>query len=268
MREDLPLVSFTLLVQLALGAAALAAMAPLRVDGAGLLELRLLYVASAALVFASGTSVLHLGVKTGALRALRNLRTSWLSREVLFTGLFTTLTLAATVLAVLGGGGPVSGALAGADLLWLVTLTGLAAVFTMSRLYQATIRPPWSTLYTPISFFASAVILGAALGAPLVAAGDLPSEAAALLLRDIVLTAAAGVTASLAASALFASELQEHRLPMAARLLLTLGGLGLLTIGWYAGLPALVAAGAVLLAAGELLARIRFFALGSGYVTF
>lgn len=259
MREDLPLVSFTLLVQLALGAVALAAMAPLRAPGAGALVLRLLYVASGALVVAMGASLLHLGVKAGALRALRNLRTSWLSREVLFTGLFTALTLAATVLAAVGGAG---GALPAADTLWLVTLTGLAAVFTMARLYQATIRPAWATLYTPISFFASALTLGAALGAPLVGTSNLPPADAALLLRDIVLTAAAGVTAGLAAAALFSSDLNEHRMPMAARLLLTLGGLGLLTVGWYAALVPLTLIGAFLLAAGELLARVRFFALG------
>jgi anaerobic dimethyl sulfoxide reductase subunit C len=259
MREDLPLVSFTLLVQLALGAVALAAMAPLRAPGAGGLPLQLLCVASGALVVAFGASLMHLGVKAGAMRALRNLRTSWLSREVLFTGLFTALTLGATAAAALGGE---PAALPGAHLLWLVTLTGLAAVFTMSRLYQATVRPAWATLYTPVSFFASALTLGAALGAPLVGASYLPPEAGALLLRDIVLTAAAGVTASLAAAALYASDLNEHRLPMAARLLLTLGGLGLLTVGWYAALWPIILTGALLLAAGELLARIRFFALG------
>ncbi|HYF78807.1 MAG TPA: DmsC/YnfH family molybdoenzyme membrane anchor subunit [Symbiobacteriaceae bacterium] len=272
MREDLPLVSFTLLVQLALGAVALAAMATLRAPGAGGLPLQLLCVASGALVVAFGASLMHLGVKAGAMRALRNLRTSWLSREVLFTGLFTALTLGATAATVLGGDSRVPdapagaatapAAMPGAHLLWLVTLTGLATVFTMSRLYQATIRPAWSTLYTPVSFFASALTLGAALGAPLVGAGSLPPEAGALLLRDIVLTAAAGVTASLAAAALYAADLNEHRLHMAARLLLTLGGLGLLTVGWYAGLIPLTVTGALLLAAGELLSRIRFFALG------
>lgn len=283
MREDLPLVSFTLLVQLALGAVALAAMAPLRAPGAGALAMILLYVASGALVVAMGASLLHLGIKAGALRALRNLRSSWLSREVLFTGLFTALTLGATAAVALGGGAGALGGGAGAlsagagavsrtggptlpvaDLLWLVTLTGLAAVFTMSRLYQATIRPAWATLCTPVSFFASALTLGAALGAPLAGFGQLPPEAASLLLRDIVLTAAAGVTASLAAAALYAADLREHRLPMAARLVLTLGGLGLLTVGWYAGVGALTLSGALLLAAGEVLARIRFFALGQG----
>jgi anaerobic dimethyl sulfoxide reductase subunit C (anchor subunit) len=247
------LVAFTLLVQLALGAVALAAMAPLRAPGAEALSLRLLWVASAALLVASGASLLHLGVKAGALRSLRNLRTSWLSREVLFTGLFTALTLTSAIFATLGTA-------AGPDLLWLVTLTGLAAVFTMSRLYQATVRPAWATGYTPISFFASALTLGAALGAPFVSLTSI-SAAQNLLLQDIVLTAATGVTASLAAAALYAPELSEHRLPLAARLLLTLGGLGLLTVGWYAAVVPLTLTGALLLAAGELLARIRFFTL-------
>jgi len=255
-RDDLPLVAFTLLVQLALGAVALAAMAPLRVPGAAGLVITLLGVAAAALVVASACSLLHLGVKAGALRALRNLRTSWLSREVLFTGLFTALTLAAA-----------AGALARlpvADFLWLVTLTGFAAVFTMSRLYQETIHPAWTTLYTPVSFFAAALTLGAALGAPLVqTSGALAPGAAALLLRDIVLTGAAGVTAGLAATAVYAGDLQEGHLPLAARLLLTLGGLGLLTAGWYGPLPWLTPAGSFLLAAGELFGRVRFFAQGA-----
>ena len=202
-RDDLPLISFTLLVQLALGAVALAAMAPLRTAGLGdasALTLRLLWVAGGALVAASALSLLHLGVKTGALRALRNLRTSWLSREVLFTALFTGLTLAAALLHTMGSN--VAG-----NLLWLVTLTGFAAVFTMSRLYQETIRPAWATANTPLSFFAAAVLLGVALGAPLVLADSrLPAEAAALLLRDIALTAAGATAVSLLLAALYGGD--------------------------------------------------------------
>ncbi|HYF94615.1 MAG TPA: DmsC/YnfH family molybdoenzyme membrane anchor subunit [Symbiobacteriaceae bacterium] len=258
-RENLPLVAFTLLVQGALGAVALAAMAPLRAAGLGdasHLSLTLLGVAAAALLCAMAVSLLHLGVKAGALRSLRNLRTSWLSREVLFTGLFMGLTLPAAALAALGR--------SSADLLWLAALTGFAAVFTMSRLYQETAHPAWMTPYTPVSFFAASAALGAALGAPLVLQdGALGAAAAGVLLRDILITGAAATAVNLLAGALYAGDLKETRPALAARLLVTTGGMALLALGAPQREAALIFPGALLLGAGELLGRIRFFALGA-----
>lgn len=257
-REDLPLIAFTLLVQMALGAVALAAMLPLRLAGVAdpsrLVEILLLFAWS-LLMLAFATSLLHLGVPGGALRALRNVRTSWLSREVLFTGLFTGLTMAAALAQLFG--------LPSADLTWMAALTGLATIFTMSRLYQSSIRPAWMTPYTPLSFFAAAVTLGAALGAPIIAALPLPTVAIDLLLHDIVISGAVAATVTLISSAIFADVLRERRLLLAVRLLLAAGGMGLLAYGWQVASLGLVALGAGALLAGEVLGRIRFFALGS-----
>jgi anaerobic dimethyl sulfoxide reductase subunit C (anchor subunit) len=259
-RDDLPLIAFTLLVQLALGAVALAAMLPLRMAGQGdasPLVFRLLGSASSLLVLGMVLSLLHLGVPLGAMRAIRNLRTSWLSREVLFTGLFTALTIAAATVQRLE--------YRSADLLWLATLTGLAAVYTMARLYQATVRPAWATLYTPLSFFAAVVTLGAAAGAPLIMralrSGVVEPPVADLLLRDIFLSGLAAVVVTLVASALYAGEVGERRAPLALRLALAVTGIAGLAYGWYLLIPGPIWLGALALAAGEVVARVRFFAL-------
>jgi anaerobic dimethyl sulfoxide reductase subunit C (anchor subunit) len=276
-RDDLSLVAFTLLVQLALGAVFAAAMLPLRLAGQadpGHLVEPLLYAAAPALGVALSISLLHLGTPSGAVRALRNLGTSWLSREVLFTGLFAALTVAAAVLYALSRPSP--------NLLWLAGLTGLAALYSMARLYQTTFRPAWATGFTPVSFFAAALTLGTAAGATAVMAalraGALTEATAQVLLHDMVLTGAVALAAHLTALPLWTAALGGGRqpagrlalgrlagplaLPMAARLVAAAAGMIALAYGWhFLSLP-FVAAGAVLLGAAEVLGRILFFATG------
>lgn len=110
-------------------------------------------------------SLFHLGSPENAWRALRNLRTSWLSREVLFTLLFA---LGETLLFWLSwqrGGSP------GANLLAAFTaLCGLCLLYSMSRLYMLPAIPGWNTWATPVAFLASAGLLGALALAALLAA--------------------------------------------------------------------------------------------------
>jgi len=96
-------------------------------------------------------SFAHLGAKRNAWMALNHLRKSWLSREILFVGLF-------------GAGWLVSAA----PLSWQVltiarlitSLFGIALIYSMAQVYRLRVMVTWNTWRTPISFFITALLLG------------------------------------------------------------------------------------------------------------
>ena len=128
-----PLVWLTLLTQMAVGTSATA-------SGAG--ERTLTAVVAA---LALGASLLHLGRPVHAWKALRNLRRSWLSREVALFGAFAAVAALAVVV-------PVAAPAA--------TVIGGAGVFASGRLYVVPGRPAWNTPLTIVRFFATALVLG------------------------------------------------------------------------------------------------------------
>jgi anaerobic dimethyl sulfoxide reductase subunit C (anchor subunit) len=127
-------------------------------------------------------SFFHLGTPMNAWRALANLRSSWLSREVLFALLFT----------LLGGWFAVVqwqeiGPLAIREVLaWCAACAGLAMIYSMARVYMLRTVPAWNSWATPVSFFATALLLGsllAAVGVTLAWAGLPDGQAFVLLTR-------------------------------------------------------------------------------------
>jgi DMSO reductase iron-sulfur subunit len=130
-----PLVWLTLLSQLALGVSATAADGTTghRLLGAGL--------AGAALVGA----LFHLGRPAIAYKALRNVRRSWLSREVALLSAYAVLAAVAVVVPALVVPAAVVGAL---------------GVYASARLYVVPGRPAWNTSLTIVRFFATAMVLG------------------------------------------------------------------------------------------------------------
>ena len=95
-------------------------------------------------------SLEHLSDPTVSFYTITNVGTSWLSREILFVGLF-------------GAG----------LLLWLITLNawarrlaailGLAFVYVMSRVYTIPTVPFWNSLFTYWLFLATSLLLGSSL---------------------------------------------------------------------------------------------------------
>lgn len=104
-------------------------------------------------------SLLHLGSPGIAYRAIANLRSSWLSREILFAVLFTgtSVIFAGMQLWQIGSFGLRSG-VAG-----LAAFFGLMLIYVMSRLYMIRTVPFWNTNYTLLSFFLTSIILGGLL---------------------------------------------------------------------------------------------------------
>ena len=128
-----PLVWLTLLTQAAVGASLTAG------DGTG----RLTAAVLAALALA--VSLLHLGRPLYAWKALRNLRRSWLSREVALFGAYGGL-------AALAVGVPVAAPLA--------AVVGAGGVYASGRLYMVPGRPAWCTPLTLARFGATALAIG------------------------------------------------------------------------------------------------------------
>jgi formate dehydrogenase iron-sulfur subunit len=128
-----PLVWLTLLTQAAVGASLTAD------DAAGRLTAAVLAAVALAV------SLLHLGRPLHAWKALRNLRRSWLSREVALFGAYGGL-------AGLAVGIPAARPLA--------AVVGAAGVYASGRLYMVPGRPAWCTPLTLARFAATAVALG------------------------------------------------------------------------------------------------------------
>lgn len=139
-----PLVWLTLLSQMAVGVSFTATSETARLVAAGL--------ALASMIGAQA----HLGRPAMGFKALRNLRRSWLSREVALLGVYTAAAVGAVVAPVLAVP---------------AAILGVAGVFASGRLYMVPGRPAWDTGLTVVRFFATAVTLGAALGGHLVLAG-------------------------------------------------------------------------------------------------
>ncbi len=160
MREG-SLVAFTLLSQAAVGTTwvLLAVRWWAGRAGAGETAEAGASAAVAALVAALlglAASFLHLGRPRNAWRALANLRSSWLSREILFAAVFTGA-LAAGVLLRLPTG-PAGLAAGFAD--GFAATIGCGLLWAMAMAYRLRSVPPWNTASTPVAFFGTALALG------------------------------------------------------------------------------------------------------------
>jgi DMSO reductase anchor subunit len=160
--EELPLIIFTILAQMAVGGFWFMRWIfnPLwnqigsSFDFMVLLPSLLIGLGLGLGMFASFT---HLGNMWNAWRVFSHLRKSWLSREILFAILFGVTwfisTLGLTALgAFLHSALPV--------LTWLTSLLGLALIFSMSQVYRLPSVPIWDTWRTNVSFIITSLLLG------------------------------------------------------------------------------------------------------------
>ncbi len=163
MLKEWPLVAFTILGQTAAGVL-LAIGLPWLFFGVAApgtasetLWLTLLGLVLGTLTAALALSFFHLHHPLRARRALANLRTSWLSREILFAVAFVAFVGLETLLTRMDWGP-----------LWLSKLVMGAAclsatlfLVSMVALYRLPTLPIWSLGSTPLSFFLPVVSLGA-----------------------------------------------------------------------------------------------------------
>lgn len=223
-----------------------------------------------AMVIGLVVSFFHLGAPANAWRACRNLRQSWLSREILFAILFTGASIVFAAVQWLQFGPAV---LRGA--LGVITgLVGLALVYVMGSAYRLRTVPAWDTWLTPASFFVTTFLLGAlAAGVLLASALQAPAGWTSTVLQGIALWAVALLGIELVIIPLWLAQLtgseaaahsavrvtQAHGALFMLRLTLAVVSLiavGAALLGFLPGM--LVAFGLVL--ASEVMGRLLFYA--------
>jgi len=227
-------------------------------------------VAAAAAALGLLASLLHLGQPVLAWLALANVRGSWLSREIALAIVFVAA-LAASALTHAGDRwAPVLRTAATA----LAVVGGLALVFAMARVYMIAGQPAWDRPTTPITFFASAILLGlvviVTLAAPPLeprAARWLGGVAVAVLAFQVLLVPALlAVVAAEPAAAISPASVGRAALWLAtARVVAAVAGAVLLVVVLRAGPAVHLAVGAryavlALVCVSEILGRILFYA--------
>ncbi len=267
-----PLVILTLLTQLSLGA--MASTVLLEFFGAGNVGSGGL-AGGAVSAFVAGAlamsaSFLHLGRPAYAFKALRNVRTSWMSREVALFGAFSATSLLYAGAWYLDAGVPTL------PLGLLSVLVGLAGIYASGRLYLVPARPVWQSRRTLVAFFATACSLGPLFTLVFLDRSALESSWMLILGTASVLGTLAqiGVYVHLVRAVRSATDHQHRgtaylllnrcRVLFALRLFATFAGLTLLIS--LTGLPLdgdeaagrLVVA-VIVLSAGELAGRYLFF---------
>lgn len=256
--HNLSLVLFTSLAQAAVGMVALLALSPMpATDGgprsgplSGLLHKPGGFGLACALVlFGLGVlfSLLHLSDPLISFYSITNVATSWLSREILFVGvfgfsallLFFVRTRAVAVFAA---------------------IAGIALIYVMSKVYTSVPVPFWQSLSTLLVFLSTGLLLGSVT---LLLVRALGGREQGLLPIVAAIAVALRLSAGFAHAGLFSSL---HAQPAALLYwhtgLLGLGFVALLLVARarpaerYAGLALICAA---LMWAGELCARIAFY---------
>lgn len=117
---------------------------------------RALLAIGPVLVLAMIASLFHLGNPLYAPRAITNVATSWLSREILLGVLFA---VAGGVFAIMQW--RKIGSFAVRNVIALVAaVIGLGLVASMAMVYMLRAQPAWNSLATPVSFFVTTFLLG------------------------------------------------------------------------------------------------------------
>jgi formate dehydrogenase iron-sulfur subunit len=259
--DHLPLVFMLVLTQLAVGTLvverALATIAPGTAAPLAPITAPLALVAAA---IALAASTLHLGRPLYAFRALRAVRRSWVSREILAFGGFAAI---AGLHAMLGGRSSFLGAAA--------AVAGALGVGCSIMLYAVTHRAWWSFARTCTRFAGTAVVLGLAA---LVVAARVQGVATGTvgLVRALSIVLALKLATELAVL----GHLNDHshgelkrsalllishlRRPFVVRIALAVLGVALVarSVGADTPTPWAIAA-LVVLTGGELLERVLYF---------
>jgi anaerobic dimethyl sulfoxide reductase subunit C (anchor subunit) len=257
--NERPLVAFTLLTQMAVGA--FLTLGAIDMWAGGLTNQMswqaLTHGALLAIgpVVAAGllASLPHLGAPQNAWRAVANVRSSWLSREILFALAFAGLGGLFAALRWSGAGSPALGS----RVAFAAGLCGIALIYTMARVYRLRTVESWDTPLTAVSFFATSLLLGSlGVGTMIVLLPDVPDALVTGPLHAIAVVAAGGFGAEAAA--------ERGATWHGIRRLLLLAGLALcvvLLLGAGRATALVILAFGVAVAA-QVLGRHRFYVTG------
>ncbi|MCC7370379.1 MAG: dimethyl sulfoxide reductase anchor subunit [Chloroflexi bacterium] len=271
LEKELPLVFFTLLGQAAGGLflAGLLAREYLtrRLPASEALAetRRAMHWSLGLLIVAALVSFVHLGSPLGAFRAANNVMHSALAQEIVALGAFGALLVASVALDYRGWPQPLSRIVG-----WLTAAAGLVLVLAMSRIYQSTIIPAWTSSFTPVSFVAAYLVLGGGLlllTLPRAATSVVGIAAAAGLLGVVSqVVALPFYLAELGGGSAFARQALtvltgDMVLTLGASVVLLLLAAAVMALLWvrHTLAPRLVYLAVFLAIAGELAARAAFY---------
>lgn len=226
------------------------------------------------LIFAFGMGVagvmisfLHLGYPLNAFNVMRNVATSWLSREVVFSALYLTVLGLCTLIALVRHS--INGAL-----LMLAGLLGTVAIFCMAQTYIHTAVATWQHVKTLVFFLATMGVVGSVFIA--LASPDINRPRIRLAVAVVI----AMVLARILVQPLWIYSILTHKqhivtLPHAplTRLLqlrefymlnwtLSVVGMALFAIGGLRKRKVMLIVGGVLLMLAEIVLRYVFFCVG------
>lgn len=205
-------------------------------QAANTLSDRALLAIGPVLVLSLAASLFHLGTPAAAWRAVANVGSSWLSREVLLAVLFTAV---GGVFAIMQWRKIATFALRNV-IAWVAAVIGLALVYSMAQVYMLPNHPAWNSLVTPLGFYLTAVLLGSfAVGAAFVfnynyvkrTDPDCEAEQCTLLhasLRWIAFTAVVAVGVQLVATPLYLATLSAGDAAMQEAARIMIGDFGVL----------------------------------------
>lgn len=218
-------------------------------------------------------SLVHLGQPLSALYSLFNLGSSWLSKEVLFAGMFMGIAVLYTLVVYFK---PANQSL-NTGLRWAGSLVGLITVFSMAKVYTSTIVPVWQGANTFIDFYATTIVLGALvfLVTDLLELQNVDKKifgfivlAAVIIQASVAVPYAIGLGLSGQAAQASAEILKSMGVAIGLKWLLLLGGAGILM--WLAtqkddvagekSATGIIYAACAALVVGQIIGRYVFYA--------
>ncbi len=169
--KEWALIAFTILTEMSVGAFLVLGAVHFFVNRkAGLKEAdrmsdRVLVAIIVTLGLGMLASLFHLGNPLNAPKAVTNIATSWLSREILLGVTFAVLGLAFVAMQwfKIGSAGL-------RNVIAVITaLVGVVLIYAQAQAYMLAAQPAWNTFATPITFYVTTLLLGVlAIGAALV----------------------------------------------------------------------------------------------------
>ena len=125
-----------------------------------------LYYVVPIMLLALIASLFHLGSPLHIARAVPNLGSSWVSREVITAVVYVIVAGIYTLMQWRKSGSEVARTVVG----WIAALIGLFQTYAMARVYMIRTQPSWNTFATPITFITASLLLGVLLVAAILVA--------------------------------------------------------------------------------------------------
>jgi anaerobic dimethyl sulfoxide reductase subunit C (anchor subunit) len=191
--EEWPLLSFTLLTQLAVGSYLFFVIIRSLKKAGGQLSINVtkrgMFLVGPVMLVALIFSVFHLGDPLGAYRSILNLDSSWLSREIIFAGAFFALWIVSWILDRKGAWNQAVG--------WITSIVGLGAVFSMASIYATSIKPAWTDINTYLAFYGTTILFGSVVSMLFISFSKEKNEGLNSVLKGIGLTGLAAIVIQL-----------------------------------------------------------------------